>query len=116
MRTTPEKLHQSRSPSQFQNLDSQSWSLTLPHVGAGPPLSVGAGPPLSVGAGPPPSVGEYSPGVNLSHEQEHLHRGLGSPGRNQEEEEQVHGKEPTAEKTLSFFHKIKFFNHYIFAT
>ena len=116
MRTTPEKLHQSRSPSQFQNLDSQSWSSTLPHVGAGPPLSVGAGPPLSVGAGPPPSVGEYSLGVNLSHEQEHLHRGLGSPGRNQEEEEQVHGKEPTAKKTLSFFHKIKFFNHYIFET
>ena len=108
MRTTPEKLHQSRSPSQFQNLDSQSCSSTLPHVGADPPLSVGAG--------PPPSVGEYSLGVNLSHEQEHLHRGLGSPGRNQEEEEQVHGKEPTAEKTLSFFHKIKFFNHYIFAT
>ena len=82
MRRTPEILHQSRSLSQFQYLDSQSWSSTLPHVGAGPP----------------PSVGEYSPGVNLSHEQVHLHRGLESPGRNQEEEEQVHDKEPTAGK------------------
>ena len=90
MRRTPEILHQSRSLSQFQNLDSQSWSSTLPHVGADPPPSVGAG--------PPPSVGEHSPGVNLSHEQEHLHRGLGSPGRNQEEEEQVHDKEPTTGK------------------
>ena len=98
MRRTPEILHQSRSLSQFQNLDSQSWSSTLPHVGADPPPSVGADPPPSVGAGPPPSVGEYSPGVNLSHEQEHLHRGLGSPGRNQEEEEQVHDKEPTTGK------------------